>query len=417
MQAEHLRNWAGNLTYAGSLRRPGSADEVTALVAKSEPVKALGTRHSFTDVGDSSGLLISLERLNRVISLDRDRRTVTVEAGIRYGELCQFLDREGWALQNMASLPHISVGGACATGTHGSGVGNGSLSTEVSAMDVVLADGSLAHFSRADNSDEFDGMVVHLGTLGVVVGLTLNVRPAFQVAQTVYESLPIEGLEERFLEIMSAGYSVSLFTKWGGCAIDQVWVKRESDRQAPAGDFFGAKSADGPRHPLPDGPARNCTDQMGVPGPWHLRLPHFRLEHMPSSGDELQSEYFVPLDRGFEAIRALWPLGVRINPHLHVSEIRTVARDRLWLSPCYERDSLAIHFTWKKQPDAVMALLPQIEATLEPFEAKPHWAKLFATSPERLEKLHERLSDFRSLRSRLDPSEKFGNGFVHRCGL
>jgi alditol oxidase len=393
-----LTNWAGNVTFgAKRVHRPSSIAELQRVVAGSERVRALGTGHSFNRIADSPGDLVSVAELPRRIQIDADRSTVTVSAGTRYGELAERLHQAGFALRNLASLPHISVAGACATGTHGSGNRNGNLATAVSAMDMVTADGERITVDRA--TDRFDGMVVALGALGVVTALTLEVVPAFGVRQYVFEHLP----RERFGEhLFASAYSVSVFTDWTDpYTFDQVWLKC-LDTGTAAPPRLDATPADGPRHPIAGMPAANCTEQLGVPGPWHERLPHFRARFTPSSGEELQSEYFVPRQLAAEAVDAVTGIRDRVANAVQISELRTVAADELWLSPAYRRDSLAVHFTWVKDASVVLPVIDAVEERLAPLGARPHWGKLFHTQPE-----VERLPDFRGLLRDYDPGGKF----------
>jgi xylitol oxidase len=405
-----LRNWAGNVAYrATRVVRPRTVEEVQQLVAGASPLRPLGTRHSFTDVADTEGTLLSTERLDQIVEVSP--HAVTVEPGIRYGELGGALRRHGLAVANMASLPHISVGGAVATATHGSGVANGSLSSAVSALDLVAGDGTVVSLRRGD--DGFDGAVAALGALGVVVRATLDVVPAFPLRQTVFRDLPWAVVATSLDAILAGGYSVSLFTTWTGAGIDQVWVKTATERD-PDEPYFGAPPAAAPVHPVRGADPANCTEQLGVPGPSDERLPHFRLGFTPSAGEELQSEYIVRRTDALDALAALRKLGPVVSPLLFVSEIRAIASDTLWLSPFYERDAVAFHFTWKPLASRVVAVLPQIEAALAPFDARPHWGKLFTIAPETVERLYPRLPDFRALRGRLDPAGCFRNDFVDR---
>jgi xylitol oxidase len=402
-------NWAGNVAYAAArVHRPGSVAEAAELVAAAGRIRALGTRHSFSAVADTAGELVSTERLDRVLDVRADG--VTVEAGITYGKLGRALAAHGLALGNFASLPHVSAGGAVATATHGSGVRNRALSGAVSALDLVVADGSILRLRRGDA--DFDGAVVALGALGLVARLELDVVPAFALRQYVFRDLAWADAERSLWEILAGGYSVSLFTTWAGAAVEQVWVKTAGEL---AGPYFGARPADRPLHPIAGADPAACTGQLGVPGPSDERLPHFRLGATPSAGDELQSEYAVDREQAAAAIRALRPLAPSIAPLLLVSEIRAVAADRLWLSPFHDRDSVAIHFTWRRRPADVLALLPRLEAALAPFEARPHWGKLFTTPPDRLRGLYPKLPAFRELRARLDPAGVFANDFVSRA--
>ena len=413
---ENPGNWAGNYTYqAASLHRPETVEQIQELVVKSNQLKSLGTRHSFNDIADSPGDLISLEHLNQIIALDRERGSVTVEAGVRYGELAHWLHKEGYALHNLASLPHISVAGACATATHGSGDRHGNLSTAVSALEMVTANGELVILSREKDGEQFRGAVVGLGGLGVVTKLTLNVSPAFEMRQDIYENLPLAALEEHFDELFSSAYSVSLFTDWRNSNFTQVWLKRYISDNAPIKldpELFQATLAIKPLHPIAALSAENCTEQMGISGPWHERLPHFRMDFTPSSGEELQSEYLVPRQYAFQALRIIDQLREYIAPLLQVSEIRSIAADDLWMSPCYQRACMAIHFTWKKDWEGVKNVLPRIEDGLAAFNARPHWAKLFTMSPAHLQSLYEKLPDFRQLLQRYDPQGKFRNRFL-----
>jgi len=415
-QDEKLKNWAGNFEYSTSrLDHPQTVAQMQELVRQYRKMKVLGTRHCFNRIADSTEHLVSSQNLNNVISLDKQARKVTTGAGIRYGQLAEYLNNNGFALHNLASLPHISVAGACATATHGSGNLNGNLSTAVAALEMVTAAGEIVTISREKNAAEFEGVVVGLGALGVVTKLTLNIQPTYMVRQDVYENLSMDRLANHFDEIMSSGYSVSLFTDWQKKNISEVWIKRRIEGERPdlQPEFFGAVPATKNLHPIAELSAENCTEQMGAPGPWHERLPHFRMGFTPSSGKELQSEYFVPRQHAYKAILAVEKLHEQIGPHLLISEIRTVAADNLWMSPCYKQDCATIHFTWKQEWPAVSKLLPEIEKQLAPFNARPHWGKLFTMSPQKLRSLYQKLPDFQQLIAKYDPQGKFINEFLH----
>ena len=406
-----MRNWAGNYEFkAPRVHRPTTVEETQALVARAGRVKAQGTRHSFNDIADSPSDIVSAEGMNRVLELSMGRDpSVWVEAGAKYGDLAEYVWKNGYSLANFASLPHISVGGSVATATHGSGVRNGNLATAVRELRIVKADGSVAKLYRGEDA-AFEGAVVGLGALGVVTSLRLDLVPAFEVAQTVYEGLPWKSLESELDALLSGAYSVSLFTNWSTDLVDQVWVKRAGGENAK--EYFGAKAADGPRHPLPDMPSENCTEQMGVPGPAYERLPHFRMRFTPSGGEELQSEYMLPREHAFAALTALDGMRERIAPLLFVSEIRTAAADGLWLSSSYERNSVCVHFTFRPREAEVRALLPEIEARLAGFGARPHWGKLFAMGAERVRGLYPRMDDFNALARTMDPEGKFRNAYL-----
>ncbi|SLL37067.1 xylitol oxidase [Mycobacteroides abscessus subsp. abscessus] len=412
------RNWAGNFQYSTSnWHEPESVEEVQQLVSRLTKLRVIGTRHSFNSIADSNENIVSLQKLNKVLHIDRENESVTVEAGIKYGDLCHVLHQHGYALHNLASLPHISVAGACATATHGSGNHNQNLATAVRSIEVVTADGSIVNFSREKSEEELHGAVVGLGGIGVVTKLTLDIQPTHQMRQDVYENLPLAQLAHDFDAIYSSAYSVSLFTDWQNETFNQVWLKSKlTDDQAFSlgQDFYGAKAAKENLHPVPGVGAENCTAQLGVPGDWLDRMPHFRMDFTPSKGQELQSEYIMAREHAYEALCAISEIREQIAPHLFISEVRTIAQDELWLSPSYKQDSVAFHFTWQDKWEEVQKVLPLIEAQLEPFQAKPHWGKLFTTSPAKIQSLYEKMPDFQQLLLKYDPNGKFRNEFLSR---
>ncbi|WP_229995854.1 FAD-binding protein [Arthrobacter sp. Bi26] len=414
MVTEH--NWAGNYGYqAARIAHPASVAELQDLVAGAGKVRALGSRHSFNDIADTAGTLVVLDRLDAGISIDVQNMTVTVSGGTRYGTLAAELQRHGFALHNLASLPHISVAGAVATATHGSGDGNGNLATAVAALELVTSDGTVVTARRGDA--DFAGMVVGLGALGIVSRLTLDIEPSFEIAQSVFEGLDWEQVLASFDDVTSSAYSVSLFTDWSGATVGQAWLKNRTDQAAPpAGlpEFFSGTPATQARHPLPGVSGSNCTQQLGIPGPWSDRVAHFRMDFTPSKGDELQSEYLIPREHAVAAIRTMRRLSSVVTPLLLVGEIRTIAADQLWLSPNYGRDGIGLHFTWRQDEPAVSAILPLLEAELAPFAARPHWGKLFHGGAASIAPLYPRFADFTALAGRLDPAGKFLNSFLDR---
>jgi alditol oxidase len=400
-------NWAGNVVFSSrKVHRPASVAQLQELVAKSDKVRALGTGHSFSRIADTVGEHVTLADLPPVVEIDEAAATARVSAGLRYGEITGRLHEAGFALPNLGSLPHIAVAGASATGTHGSGHANGALATAVSAVELVGADGEQRSVRRGDA--EFPGSVVALGALGIVTSFTLDLRPTFDIRQWVYEGLPLEGAEEALV----AGYSVSLFTHWAGAGFEQVWLKQRDTDPEPPVRWLGATRAAAQVHMVPGVDPQHCTPQLGEPGPWHERLPHFRLAFTPSSGDELQSEYFVPRAALADALRAVDGARDRIAPALQVSEIRTVAADDLWLSPAEGRDTAALHFTWVPDTAAVLPAVAALETALEPFGTRPHWGKVFGTAPAKVASLWPRLPDFANLTLKHDPEGKFRNAML-----
>ncbi|TCC01750.1 D-arabinono-1,4-lactone oxidase [Kribbella soli] len=401
-----VTNWAGNVSFASELQRPRTIEELQELVAAAEKVRVLGTGHSFNRIADSTGTLVSVADLPTVI--DVGDRGVTVSAGLRYGEITAALQAQGLALHNLGSLPHISVAGACSTGTHGSGDTNGPLADAVNAISFVDASGELVTLTRDD--PDFAGSVISLGALGVTVSMTLDVQPSYQISQVVYDGLPVERLGADFAEVMGSAYSVSAFTDWVDPDV-MVWRKRR-ELTAPDPEWLGATLADGPRHPIKVMPADYATQQGGVAGPWNERLPHFRLEFTPSNGDELQSEYFVPRERAAEAFDVLRALGNQFAPVIQVSEVRTIAADDLWLSPSQSRDTVALHFTWVQDEAVVRPVVAALEEALAPLDARPHWGKVFAADAATLAERYPKVKDFVALAAKYDPTGKFRNEYL-----
>lgn len=415
-QAANARtNWAGNYTYSTDrLLEPKTMEELQTIVKSSHKIRALGSRHCFNDIADSRVSQVSLGHFQKM-ELDEEMGVVTVGSGVRYGDLAPFLQEKGYALHNLASLPHISVAGACSTGTHGSGVANGNLSTAVFAIEFIKANGEKENLSRAHEMDKFLGAVIGLGALGVITQISLDIEPTYEVSQHVYLEMPLTQLEGNLEAVLSSGYSVSLFTDWQQESINQVWIKRKTSEAVPVKpEWYGAKLADRDVHPIIEISPENCTRQMGVPGPWYDRLPHFKMGFTPSSGKELQTEFFVPRQYAWDAMMAIQKLGKVVGPLLMISELRTIDADDLWMSPCYQQSCMAIHFTWKQDAEALSRILPQVETALEPFEARPHWGKIFGITSAQLEGRYPRMADFQNLLNQFDPNGKFRNAYIER---
>lgn len=403
-----VTNWAGNVVFTPDrLHRPATVAQLQDLVATADRVRALGSGHSFSPIADTPGTLVSVADLPRRVEIGPG--SVTVSAGTTYGELGEALHAAGYAVHNTGSLPHISIAGACATGTHGSGDTNGTMASAVSAVELVTADGSLRTVRRGD--PDFPGAVVALGALGIVTALTLDTRPTFDVRQWVYEGF---SAYPDVPAALASAYSVSLFTRWRGAGFEQVWIKQLASEPAPPQRWFGATRADGPRHMVPGEDPAHCTAQGGEPGPWYQRLPHFRAAFTPSKGDELQSEYLIPRGSIVDALRELDAIADLIAPVLYVSEIRSVAADDQWLSPAFERDSAAVHFTWLPDAAAVAPVVEAVEGALAPFGARPHWGKVFSTDPDRVRALWPRLPDAARLLRAADPKATFTNPMLAR---
>jgi len=416
--------WAGTHTFrAPRLVIATSVDEAVATVrdaaSRNEKVRALGTRHSFHDLADTDGTLLTLTEVPTEPEVDDaaatvGRGTVTVGAGTRYGVLAAWLEERGFALHNLGSLPHISIGGATQTGTHGSGVLNGNLATAVRGLEFIDGAGEVHVVRRV--ARHFPALAVGLGAFGVVTRLALAVEPTFQVRQDIVRGIAWDELLKNPLALLGAGYSVSVFTRWGEPTLEQVWVKtRVGVGSPPPQGWHGGTVMTSPTT-LVDGDPADLTEQ-GTPGAWLHRLPHFRLDGTPSNGDEIQTEYFVARSDAAAALAAVRSLADDIDPLLMITELRTVAADDLWLSGSYHRETLAIHFTWRNDPEPVAAVLPTIEAALAPFKPRPHWGKWHTFNAEQISAAYPRLAEARAVFRSWDQSGMFVNDHLSRLAV
>jgi xylitol oxidase len=346
----------------------------------------------------------------QTIEINPESNSVTVAAGLKYGELAPVLHQQGWALNNLASLPHISIAGSISTGTHGSGIKNQNLANQVLSFDLVTAEGELRHINRTNPA--FNALVVGLGLGGIVYQYELKIEPTFEIRQVIYPEIPLDVLQRSFDQIMGTAYSVSYFTDWGSDQFGNLWYKFRDGEVIPE-SIGGMAKADKKYHPIPSVDPVACTEQLGVSGSWHERLSHFKLDFTPSVGEEIQTEFFVDRKDAAAAIEAVSKLGAEISPLLWITELRTIAADDLWLSGAYQRDTLAIHFTWKKD-DAIYSVIEKVETALRPFNYRPHWGKVFTADAQYLKSVYPKMGEFKALVEALDPSKKFENSFTRK---
>ncbi len=406
-------NWAEHIAFAAEHTHfPLSVAELQDIVRAARKLRPIGSRHSFNDIADTQGAIVSLRALTRRIEIDAVARTVTVDGGITYAELCPVLDAAGWALANLGSIPDFTIAGAVATATHGSGNANRNLGAAVAALEFVDASGELLRLARGDA--DFSGAVVSVGALGVVTSLTLDLVPRFDMRQNVYHGLDFERVVTEFDALMGSAYSVSLFTHWNGDLVDQAWLKSLAGTPVLPAELFGARPAPGESSPVMGRDPAGTTGQRGVAGPWYDRLTHARIGAIPVIGYEYQSEYFVARKHAGDAMRAIRTIEQRLHPALVVAEIRTVAADDLWLSMNHGEDSVGFHFSWERDWTGVRDALAALETALAPFAPRPHWGKLFLLPPSSFHHRYRRLGEFRALAERHDPNGKFRNAFLDR---
>jgi len=406
-----MQNWSKNIDFNDrQYFQPETLAELQEIVRTHPKIRARGSAHSFNEIANTSSYSINLLKMPKVIEVNSDSKSVKVSAGLTYGELAPELQKQGWALNNLASLPHISIAGSVSTGTHGSGMKNQNLANQVLSLDIVTAEGELRQIDRANPA--FNALVVGLGLGGIVYQYELKIEPTYQVRQVIYPEIPLDILQRNFEQIMGTAYSVSYFTDWSSAQVGNLWCKFRDSEVIPD-SVGGSAKADKKFHPIPSVDPVACTDQLGIPGEWHQRIPHFKLEFTPSVGEEIQSEFFVDRKDAPAAIQAVSELGLEITPLLWITELRTFAADQLWLSGAFERDVLAIHFTWKKV-DAIYPVIEKVEAALRPFNYRPHWGKVFTADATYLKSVYPKMSEFKALAEALDPTSKFENSFTRR---
>ena len=406
-----MQNWSKNIEFNDrKYFQPESISELQELIRTNQKIRVRGTAHCFNDIADTSSYAINLSKMPKTIEVDVEKKSVLVAAGLKYGELAPVLHEQGWALDNLASLPHISIAGSISTGTHGSGIKNQNLANQVLSLDMVTAEGELRHLDRT--SPAFNALVVGLGLGGIVYRYELKIEPTFEVRQVIYPDIPLDVLQRSFDQIMGSAYSVSYFTDWGSDQVGNLWCKFRADEVIPD-SIGGCAQADKKYHPITSVNPEACTEQLGVPGDWHQRLSHFKLEFTPSVGEEIQTEFFIDRKDASAAIEVLSKLGDEITPLLWITELRTIAADDLWLSGAYQRDTLGIHFTWKKE-DAIYPVVEKVEAALRPFNYRPHWGKVFTAEAQYLKSVYPKMSEFKALVEALDPTKKFENSFTRR---
>ena len=406
-----MQNWSKNVDFNDrAFLQPESLAELQELVRSNQKIRARGTAHCFNEIANTSSYAINLAKMPKIIEVSAATKSVTVSSGLTYGELAPALHNQGWALNNLASLPHISIAGSISTGTHGSGIKNQNLANQVLSLDIVTAEGELRHIDRANPA--FNALVVGLGLGGIVYQYKLKIEPTFEIRQVIYPEIPLDVLQRNFDQIMGTAYSVSYFTDWSNAQVGNLWCKFRDSEVIPE-SVGGSVKADKKYHPIPSVDPVACTDQLGESGDWHQRLSHFKLEFTPSVGEEIQTEFFVDRKDAAAAIEAVSNLGEEITPLLWITELRTIAADDLWLSGAYQRDTLAIHFTWKKDL-AIYPVIEKVEAALRPYNYRPHWGKVFTADGKYLSSVYPKMSEFKALVEALDPTSKFENLFTRK---
>ena len=431
------QNWAKTVYYNHTIHYPKTVEEIQHILQYHAKIRVLGSMHSFNNITklpqEFNGVYISMSNMNQVIKCCRGER-VTIQPGITFGELGEYLHERNFGFHNMASLPHITVGGAISTGTHGAGVFNGNLASHVMQVKLISADGKLRTY-RIGQDPEFQHIPVSFGLAGIIVEIELDIVPDYDIQQCIYENLPFNTIKKSdYKTAFSSAYSFSIFTQWKNRKFTSIWAKyrlrkgrngNEESIMIDCPDMNKIKPSSNKVHPLPGGDTSFVSGGIGknYKEPGYVGLPHFLMEGVPSQGEELQSEYFVSshmFDVVIEVLFHHFEENPKLYDLLYVSEMRFVAGDKLTLSPQHVLgSSIGFHFTWKKEFDQVVDALKGIENVLKPYNALPHMGKLFTMTGRELEgKYGQRnLRAFQSFVAPLDPLKKFVNPFLQNLIL
>jgi FAD-linked oxidoreductase len=444
------RNWAGTATATPARwAQPRSEAEICAAVKEAAaaglPVRALGSGHSFTAAAATSGLALDLSLWTGVTAADTRTGLVTVRSGTTLRALNAALAEFGLALANLGDIDAQTIAGALATGTHGTGARLGGLATQIEALDLVLADGSLVSCSASARPDLFAATRVGLGALGVVTAVTLRCVPSFTLAADE-RPMPVEQVIEEFGALAAANDHFEFYWFPYG---RQALVKRNNrvpsggPAAVPAGRAAGRAAVPAGRAaaPMPgwrrfwefevmENAAFGTLCRLGRAAPRLVpalnRLSSaalsarsytdasYRVFVTPRRVHFVESEYAVPRESLPGVLAELRRAVPRLaDPVMFPVEVRVAAADDIWLSTAYGRDSayIAVH-QYAGLP--YRAYFDLFESVVAPVAGRPHWGKLHSLDAGRLGPLYPRFEDFRRVRAEVDPEARFGNAYLAR---
>ncbi len=423
------RNWAGDQACRpAAFERPSGTQEVAAAVraaaAAGRTVRVAGAEHSFTGAVLTDGTLLSLERMSRVLDVDRASGLVRIQAGITLHDLNGVLWDHGLAVANLGDIDVQSIAGAAATGTHGTGHGLPNLSAALHSIELVTGDGSVVECNEESDPDAWRAARVGIGALGVVTEVTLRAVPAFTL-EGVDAPMPLEATLERLGELAAGSEHFELFTfPHTGVALTRT--NRRTDAP-PAPRSAGRAWVD---DILLRNHAFELACRIGRARP--SLIPRLNRAVTRASGTTrrvdrsyeifasprrvrfTEMEYAVPRADGAEAVRSvLAMIGERRLPVPFPLEVRFVARDDALLSPATGRDTcyIAVH---QYRGMAWEPLLRATEEIMDDFGGRPHWGKRHFQSAATLASRYPDWDRFAAVRARLDPEGRFANGYLRR---
>lgn len=419
--ATRLRNWAGDVRWRPArIDRPGSHEELVACVRRSTmPIRALGAGHSFAPLCATDHQTIQLGRKNPLLSLDREQKAATVWAGTLLRDLGPLLAGQGFALENQGDVDTQSLGGALATGTHGTGARLGCIASQVLELTLVTASGDSLTLSRHSDQRRFRAAAVSLGALGILSQVRLKICPAYRLSE-VRRRMPLEeclagvaaaASRHRHFEFFWFPYSDLALTK----ALDPVPAAEDAPNRSRSfltqlllenAAFWLACQASRLRPawtPAINAFCSRTLDESDYLGPPHRIFPTPRLVRFH------EMEYAVPAERGPDCLRELREfIHRRRLPVSFPIEYRYVGQDDLFLSPFFQRDSATLSLN-VFHPAGYREYFQGAEAIFRNHAGRPHWGKKHNAGPASLRRLYPHWDDFLQIREELDPQARFLN--------
>ena len=378
------QNWSGVVTaHPSTIERPSSEEIVSELVRaaadNASSLRVAGSGHSHAPLVATDDILLCLDRMTGIESIDREARTATIRAGSVLATLGEPLRRHGLAMENLGDIDRQTLAGALATGTHGTGTTLGSLSTQIEAMRLITGDGSLRTLSRDDFPHLLRVARVALGALGVVTAITLRLVPAYRLHERTLRE-PIQKAVDLFAERAAEHRHCEFF-----------WLPHNDKAEVKIIDVTTAEP-----DPLCDTPYQRIDHSDRI-------LPSIREER------HVEIEYNVPAENGIDAFLAVREcMQKRHSDVLWPVELRTVAADDIPLSPAHERHGMTVS-VHQGQGLPFESLFKDVEQLLLDFDGRPHWGKWHTLDASRLSALYPQWEIFHAARRQLDPCGTFLN--------
>lgn len=418
-------NWAKNIRAPiPHYYQPESEEQLISIIRDHKKIRLVGAGHSWNDICVSSEALINLDNYDEVLHLDRAKKTIRVQAGVRLSKLNQLLDKEGLALKNLGSIATQSLAGAVSTGTHGTGIGHQILGSQIIEFTLIKADGKKVLINRDKDQDQFNATVVSLGCLGVMSEVTLEVTEKFNLhdfTETILFDEVIENLDEllagnEHLKFWWLPPAEKLIVYKYNRTAEQIndWRIRQIWKDELSSVLFYRSLVKIARVFPRIAPTVSRLMTRLFKGPLDRVEKSYRVFNVPEPPLHRETEWAFDVRRAKEIFRAYKEALVESGYNFNfIQEIRFTKGDDFWLSPAYKRDSLWIGF-YNYEHENWAELLPFHESFARRFDGRPHWGKEFTPQPDYLRSHYEKFDDFVELKNAFDPEKKFENEFIGR---